>query len=566
MKRCPECGREYDSSMRFCLDDGAELLYGPAPKDEPATAVIASPHVTSEDPTRSFRSTDIPASNIPFIQRPQANPKSKMLLIVSLAAVGALAAGFLGYRYLGSAGAGQIDSIAVLPLQNSGGNADSEYLSDGLAESLIYRLSQLPSLKVSSASSVMRYKGQPFDAKKIAGELGVRAVLSGRLVQRGDNLSISVELIDASTNNTLWGEQYDRKMSDLLATQREIAATISDKLQVRLSGTDQKRATKRYTENNEAYQEYLRGRHHWNKRTKEGIEKGILNFQKAIELDPTFALAYVGIASSYNVMPSYAYMSPKEATPKAISAAKRALEIDPDLAEAHSAYGTAASYEHRWSEVESAMKRAIELDPNSAQSHFRYAIEYLAPTGHLDEAIAEIDRALQLEPLSIPIGANLAGLYVYSRKYDLALENALKVNALDNGHPTASYWLGWAYVANGKYQEAIDLCEKVLPSQPDNQDLLQIIGYAQAKAGRPAETERILAKFAEMEKKQYVVPYRVATLYAALGNKDRAFAEMERSYEARDWDFNRLKVDPFIESLRDDQRFEPLLKKLNLPE
>ncbi len=212
------------------------------------------------------------------------------------------------------------------------------------------------------------------------------------------------------------------------------------------------------------------------------------------------------------------------------------------------------------------MKRAVELDPNSAQSHYRYAIEYLAPVGRIDEALVEIKRALELDPLSMPIGANFAGMYIYARKYDLALEHALKVNALEPGHATASYWLGWAYVTNGKYQEAINLCEKVLPSQPDNQDLLQILGYAHAKAGRPAETTRILAKFAEIEKKQYVVTYRIATLYAVLGNKDRAFAEMERSYEARDWDFNRLKVDPLVDSLRDDPRFEPLLKKLNLPE
>ena len=568
MKRCPECHREYDSTMMFCLDDGAELLYGPASREEPATAILHDTAAPSEAATRAQILTTGARPRRDDVSTDKNSVRSNrvaMPLTVLAAAVILLVVGFVGYRYL-SPRSGSISSVAVLPLQNVGGNPDSEYLSDGLAESLIYRLSQLPNLKVSSASSVMRYKGQPFDAKKIAGELGVQAVLSGRLTQRGDNLSISVELVDAATNNTLWGEQYERKMSDLLATQREIASTIAEKLQLKLSGIDQKGITKRYTENNEAYQNYLKGRHYWNKRTKEGLDKGIVHFQKAIDLDPGFALAYVGIADSYFVMPAYAYISPREGFPKSLAASRRALEIDPDLAEAHSSYGTVLTYEHKWVEAEGELKRALELDPNSAEIHFRYAWEYLAPVGRIDEAIAEINRALELEPLSMPIGANLAGAYIYAKRFDAALDQSLKVNAFDPGHATASYWLGWSYIANGRYVEAIDLCENVLPSQPENQDLLQIMGVAHARAGRSLETERVLSKFAEIEKRQYVVAYRLATLYAALGKKDKAFAELERSYEARDWDFNRLKVDPFVDSLRDDPRFVSLLQKLKLPE
>ena len=558
----------------YCLDDGSPLVDGPALADEPPTAILSDFDVSLKNRPAGERPTQIIEVDrtTPPEDGVQATPaktqsrsaNSAVKPMAALIIVVLLSGGFFGYRYLAS-GDDEIKSIAVLPLQNVSGNPDSDYLSDGLAESLIYRLSQLPNLKVSSASSVMRYKGQAFDAKKIAGELGVQAVLSGRLTQRGDNLSISVELIDASTNNTLWGEQYDRKMSDLLATQREIASTIADKLQLRLSGSSQRGITKRYTDNNDAYQNYLRGRHYWNKRTKEGLDQSIVFFQKAIDLDPKFALAYVGVGDAYLVMPSYAYMHPGEAIPRAIAASRRALEIDPDLAEAHSTYGSALTFEHRWADAEAELKRSVELDPNSAQSHFRYAIEYLAPVGRIDEAIAEINRSLELEPLSMPIGANLSGMYLYARKNDAALEQALKVNALDPGHATASFWLGWSYIANGKYSEAIDLCEKVLPSQPENQDLLQILGFAQAKAGRPAETERIIAKFAEMERRRYVVPYRVATLYAVLGKKDKAFAELERSYDARDWDFNRLKIDPFVDSLRGDPRFEKLLERLNLP-
>ncbi len=309
MKRCPECRKDYfDDSLLYCLEDGTALVQGSVPSpDEPQTAILHETAPPSEAATRAHIHTTEQTSVFPSeIAEPTKRGFDKRLIAASVLLAIIVLGGFLAYRYL--APDREINSIAVLPFQNSAGNADSEYLSDGLAESLIYRLSQLPDLKVSSASSVMRYKGQSADAKKVAGDLGVQAVLAGRLIQRGDNLSISVELIEASTNNTLWGEQYDRKMSDLLATQREIATTITEKLKLKLSGSAAKGVTKRYTENNEAYQQYLLGRHHWNKRTKEGIEQSILHFQKAIDLDPTFALAHVGISNAYSVMPSYAYM------------------------------------------------------------------------------------------------------------------------------------------------------------------------------------------------------------------------------------------------------------------
>jgi TolB-like protein len=255
----------------------------------------------------------------------------------------------------------------VLPFHNKSSDADTEYLSDGLAESLIYRLSQLPNLKVSPTSSVFRYKGKETDAIKIGNELGVKAVMSGRIVQRGDNLTISVELVDVRNNKLLWGEQYERKMSDLLATQREIAAEIAQKLQLKLSGDEKKGLTKRYTDNNEAYQLYLKGRYHFAKRTKDDVLRSIEYYQQAIKLDPNFALAYARIAEAYNQMPAYPYLSPKEAFPQAKAAAKRALEIDPTLAEAHTALANSlAVYDWNWLEAEREFKRALELDPNSA--------------------------------------------------------------------------------------------------------------------------------------------------------------------------------------------------------
>ncbi|MFN2511461.1 MAG: protein kinase [Pyrinomonadaceae bacterium] len=460
---------------------------------------------------------------------------------------------------------GQITSIAVLPFQNKSGDANSDYLSDGLAESLIFRLSQVPGLKVSPTSSVFRYKGKETDALKIGDELGVNAVMSGRMVQRGDNLTISVELVDVRNKTTLWGEQFERKMSDLLTTQREIATAITEKLQVKLSGTAAKELNKQYTQSSDAYQLYLKGRHYYNKRSKDGLERAIESFKQAIELDQNFALAHVGISDSYFVMPSYAYLSPKEAIPQALSAARRALQIDPDLAEAHATYASALASERNWAETDREFRRALELNPKVAEIHYRYALEYLAPQGRLDEAIAEIKRAVELEPLSIPMSANLAGLYLYARKYDLALEQAQKAAALDLNHPTATFWLGWAYNANGMYVEAISLSERLLGNDPTNQDVLQILGYAYAKAGRRQDLENIIRKFEQLPRTNYVVKYRVAHLYAMLGDRDRAFAELEESLAASDWDINRLKVDPFMDPLRGDPRFADLLKRLNLP-
>ena len=278
----------------------------------------------------------------------------------------------------------------------------SDYLSDGVAESLIYKLSQLPNLRVSPRSSVFRYKGKEIDAEKIGAELGVDAVMSGRIVQRGDNLIISVDLVDVRNKKSLWGEQYERKMSDLLTTQREIATSITEKLQLKLSGESEQKLAKKYTDNNEAYQLYLRGQFHYAKRTKDELLQSIEFYRQAIKLDPNFALAYVGVARSYNVMPSFAFMSPKEAMPQAKAAAERALQIDPNLAEAHGALANVlALFDRNWAEAEREFKLAIELDPNVAEIHNRYGRSYLLPLGRFDEAASELKRALELEPLTM---------------------------------------------------------------------------------------------------------------------------------------------------------------------
>ena len=594
MKRCPECRRDYyDDTLSFCLEDGTPLVQGSVPigqisADEPATAILSEPGAVAtgfrggEDKTRpQILATDKtmifprgaeaePQKSLgdsPERQSLSAHRAAKPLAVLAVAVL-VLVGGFFGYRYFKSTSTEQINSIAVLPFENRSGNADTDYLSDGLADSLIYRLSQLPNLKVSPTSSVMRYKGKETDVAQIAKELKVDAVMSGRLVQRGDDLTISVQLIDSRTEKLIWAEQYDRKMSDLLATQREIATAITQKLQLKLAGDDAKGITKRYTDNNEAYQLYLKGRYHYAKRTKDDLQKGIEYFQQAVRLDPNYALAYAMIADSYIIMPAYPYMSPKEAFPQAKAAARKALEIDPTLTEAHMAMACSVGlFDRNWAEAERGLKRAIDLDPKNSLAHLRFAICSYVPTGRMDEAIRETELAIELDPLNLVNGSNLVWNYMLAGRNADALAQGKKVYDLEPDFVLGRYHLGLAYNANGMYKEAIALTEKSLQADPANQGRLQVAGYAYARSGRRNEANAIIARFKEISKTQYVMSFFVATIYAGLGEKDAAFVELEKGYEQHDWQMSAvLKKEPMLDPLRGDPRYKDLLKRMNLPE
>ena len=569
MKRCPQCGRGYnDETLSFCLDDGSTLLDGPTSPSEPATALFAVPPISSaaaEGQTRVFEpglARDNPQSAI-------RNPRwLTTRSIIVLGAIGAvILAGLFSYRYLGSkSSSGQINSIAVLPFQNRSGDPNTEYLSDGLAESLIYRLSKLPNLQVSPTSSVIRYKGKDTDVPTVASELRVEAVMTGKLVQIGDNLTISVELIDARNNKLLWGEQYDRKMSDLLSTQREIASEIASKLRLRLSGEGEKSLTKRYTDNNDAYQLFLKGRFHFAKRNKPDVERSVEYFKQAIALDPSFALAYSALADSYNGMTAYPYMAPKLAVPLAKAAANRALEIDPTLAEAHTALANSlACFDWKWKEAEQEFKRAVELNPNDAGTHWRYGMFYLMPVGRLEEAIAEGKRSLELEPLDLNHGANLSGLYFYAGQYDKALEHARQVHSLDSNFIVGRWALSQVYIQKGMYPEAIDLNEKALQNEPTNPVFLRFAGIAYAKAGRRQDAEKIIDRFREIAKTQYVMSYHLALIYSALGDKEKAITELETAFNEHDYLLPRIQVEPFLDPLRNEPRFQDLIKRMRFP-
>ena len=545
MKRCPECRRDYyDDALSFCLSDGTELVYGLSP-DEPATAIL---------PTGIG---DIVPKSTGFDKRLLAVPFLLAVIVLG---------GFFGYRYFNPTGGEQINSIAVLPFENRSANADTDYLSDGLADSLIYRLSQLPNLKVSPTSSVMRYRGKDTDVSQIAKELNVDAVMSGRLSQRGDDLSISVQLIDARTKKLIWAEQYDRKMADLLATQREIATTITQKLELKLSGNETG-ISKKYTDNNEAYQLYMRGRYSFAKRTKEDMLRAIEYFKQAVKLDPKFALAYARISEVYGTMPAYPYLSPREAFPEAKAAAEKALEIDPTLSEAHTFLAYAqVIYDWNWADGERSFKRALELDPNNFSAHFRYGQIYLLPTGRIDEGLSEIKQGLKAEPLDVNMAVAVAWADLIRGQNEEALEQARKIHDLEPNHPLSRTNLASVLIEMRRYDEAIAICEKGLQDDPNHQLLLREVGVAYARADRRNKAEEIIARYRELEKTQWVPPSRIAAIYGALGEKDKAFAELEKAFEARDWDMHRLSVELYMRPLRDDPRFKAMLKRMNLPE
>jgi eukaryotic-like serine/threonine-protein kinase len=455
-----------------------------------------------------------------------------------------------------------IDSIAVLPFENRSADPDTEYLSDGLTESLIYRLSQLHNLTVSPRSVVYRYKGKEIDSLKAGSELGVRAVLSGRIVQRGDQLTISAELTDVRHHKQLWGEQYERKMSDLLATQREIAREITENLKVRVSGEEQQLASKHYTESNEAYQSYLKGRFYWNKRTAEALKKAIEYFNQAIEKDPRFALAYAGLADCYSVPANP--LSPREKMPKAKAAAMRALELDETLAEAHTSLaGILAAYDWDWTGAEKEFKRAIELNPRYALAHQWYA-RYLDATGRHDEGIAEARRAQELDPLSLIMNFEVGQAFYFARKYDQAIEQFKKTLELDPNFPPVYSFFPAAYEQKGMYDEAIAGFQKAITLKAGTEGSLFGLGHVYAVSGKQGEARKVLNELKQRSGQVYVPGNGMALVYAGLGEKDQAFTWLEKAYEERSFQMQYLKVEPRWDSLRSDARFADLLRRIGL--
>ncbi len=508
------------------------------------------------------RSTRTSAHDInvprPSTRRPRL-PKSvfaiTLLLITTSVAL---------YFYFSKNHGEAIESLAVLPFANTSGDPGMEYLSDGITETLINNLSRLPKLKVMSRSSVFRFKGT--DPQEAGQKLGVRAVLLGRVLQRGDNLQISTELIDVSDNAHLWGEQYNRKSTDILIVQDEIAREISDKLKLRLGDKDSERLAKRATENTEAYQLYLKGRYHWNKRSAEGLRRAIEYFQQAVDMDPNYAVAYSGLADSYSVLGVFEYsiIPPQDAFPKAKAAAQKAVEIDPNRAESYASLGLITiCFGYDWPAAELNFKRALELNPSYATAHQWYA-EYHMAFGRVDESIAEMKHALELDPLSLIITRDVGWMLYFARRYDEAVEYFKKALDMDPNFMRAHLILGQTYVLQNKIEQAIQEFEAVTRLSQGTLGTI-MLGYCHARAGRIPEAKRILQSVLALSPTKYVPPVGIAFIYAALKENDRAFEWLDRAAEERAVGFLFIKVDPFFDSLRADPRFAQLLKKVGPP-
>jgi TolB-like protein/class 3 adenylate cyclase/Flp pilus assembly protein TadD len=454
-----------------------------------------------------------------------------------------------------------INSLAVLPFANISTEPDAEYLSDGLTGDIIDNLSQLPNLKVLARTTVFRYKDKESDPQTVGRNLGVSAVLTGKVLQRGDILIIQTDLISVADGFQLWGGNYKIKLGDLFAVQEEISKRIVEKLRLRLTGAEQKLLEKRNTENIEAYKLYQTGRYYWNKRTAEGFRKGIEYFQQAIDKDPTYALAYAGLADCYLLIGNYSVLPPKDAMPKAKAAAMQALQMDETLAEAHATLGF-ANFLFDWDfpRAEQEFKRSLELNPNYATAHQWYG-EYLTWQGRFDEGIAEMKRALELDPLSIIINDDLGYVYYYARQYDKSIEQLHKTLEMDPNFTVARSDLGLAYAQKKMYEEAIAELRRAISQ--GNTDYLAQLGYVYAVAGKRTEAQKVLIELKD-SKNQYVSPFGIALIYAALDEKEQAFVWFERAYGERSYLLTSLKVDPTLDNIREDSRFIDLMRRVGL--
>lgn len=501
------------------------------------------------------------------MHRPAPGRRSRTILAAVALALGVLAAIFVP-RLLRPDRAESdkaIDSIAVLPLVNASGEPDADFLSDGLTESLINNLAQVPNLRVIARSTVFRYQGGEQDPQKIGKELQVRSVLTGRVSQRNDGVTIQVELVDVQTGVRLWGEPYQRKFADIVAVQEEIARQISEKLRLRLTGEEQKRLAKRPTANAEAFRLYLLGRYYWNKRNREALRQAIDYLQQAVAADANYSLAYAGLADAYMLLAAYNYLPPTEAVPPARIAVTKALDLDPELGEAHTSRGWIKYiFDRDWPGAETDFRRGLQLNPGYATGHHWYA-DFLTAMGRFDEAGTEIRRAQELDPFSSIINRDVAWSYYFARRYDTAIAQLQKVLATDPGFIPALTLLGRAYEQKGMHKESVAVFERAVADSGGNTANKAMLAHVYASMGRADDARSLLTELLAGMRQTYVSPYAIATIHEALGDRDQAFVWLHRAADEHSSDLSYLKVDPKLDGLRSDARFAELLKKMNLP-
>jgi TolB-like protein/tetratricopeptide (TPR) repeat protein len=456
-------------------------------------------------------------------------------------------------------------SIAVLPFENLSGNPENAYFTEGIQEEILTRLAKIADLKVISRTSTQHFKSSPDNLPQIARQLGVANILEGSVQRAADRVHVNVQLIKAATDAHLWADTFDRKLTDIFAVESDIATAISETLQAKLTGSEKTAIAKRPTANPEAYELYLKGRFFWNKRTGQNLNKAADYFKSAIAADPKYALAYVGLADSYVLMPLYGAAVPRDCYPQAKAAAKKALELDDALAEAHTSLANVYTYyDFDFPQATKEFQRAIELNPNYATAHQWYGIGDLLALGRFDEAIAQVKRAIELDPLSLVINTDLGTTYYRARRYDEAIEQLRKTLEMDPGFYYAHWSLGWALAAKGDLDAAIGEYQQAR-ALSDNPLMLGLLAHAYGFSGNRAEAMKILDQLAALSKQRYVSEYTFALVYLGLGDKEEALRWLAKSYQDRAGDLRYIRVDPLLDSLRGDPRFEELAAKVFAP-
>ena len=567
MKRCPQCRRDYyDETLLYCLDDGTHLLDGPASANEPATAILNSVPPRSEAQTQTIDPADItspPNAETAVFRSPAAarKPIRTAWLIGGVALVIA-ALGYAGYRsYLSNIGK-EINSVAVLPFENTSGDPNMDYLSDGISETVIDKLSQLPQLKVIARASSFKYRGPNVDLQDVANKLGVQAVVMGKVGKKGEQLSVRVEMVDVRTNSQLWGQQYNPRHGTVTLEQ-DIAQQVARELRVKLTGQQEQQIAKSGTNNPRAHELLLKGRYFSQRPGTEAKLKARDLFQQAIDADPNYAPAYANLSISYSRLAILNLMGPKEAMPMAEANARKALELDDSLPESHMALARFFQYRWQWKEAESEFQKAVELNPNLPMALFGYA-DLLSIMGRYDEALPLVQRVRSLDPLTLPILTQLSSVHFNGRRYDEALAAARERSELEPSSDTAQTYAGYALLAKGQYREAIASFEKSVDLGNTGTSNRIFLGVAYAGAGDREKAETILSTL--RNGKEHYSPCELAILLGALGSKDDALASLEKAYTIHDAQMQYLKVDPAFDPLRDDLRFADLLRRVGLTE
>jgi len=508
-------------------------------------------------------------------QRPpaaRAAPSRSMILIGSLVLLIALLIGFVKFSRptpnRPAVATANAKSIAVLPFENLSHDPDNAYFADGIQEEILTRLSKIADLKVISRTSTQRYKGTPTNLLEIAKQLGVAHILEGTVQKAADQVRVNVQLINAQTDSHLWAEKFDRNLADIFAVESEIATKIADTLQAKLTGSEKQAIAARPTENSEAHQLYLKGRYFLSRRTEEGLKKSVEFFNQAIDKDSGYALAYSGLADSNMYLLKLAFLrglSRKESYERAKAAATKALELDDNLAEAHTSLALVKmEYEWEWASSEGEFKRAIQLNPGFAEAHHQYS-HYLTAMGRSSESLAESLRALELDPLSLVLNGHLAWHYLYARQYDQAIQQCQKTAELDRNYPETADFRGLAYEQKGMYREAIAELQMAVNLSGNSPHIKAELGHAYAIAGETTPALDILDELKRGSTETHISSYDIAVIYIGLGRKDQALEALENAYQERSEWLRYVKVDPRLDPLRGDPRFEKLANQVLPP-